>query len=101
MARVQDRVAGSNAAGNKPVRGSNLRNRPRNSKIHNNPNFKLESASESLEALFDFYVDAERAVVIAQSHNRYVSVHVVFHLDDLLLRRTHIRYIGDRQVARD
>jgi hypothetical protein len=39
-----------------------------------------------VEALFDNHVDTERAVVVAQGHDRDVAIHVVLHLDYLLLR---------------
>src|SRR6202007_2848411 len=47
-------------------------------------------AFQLLEAFFYLYVDAERSVLIAQPDNGDVAVHVIFHLNDLLLRRTHI-----------
>ena len=53
-----------------------------------------------LEVLFDFYVDAKRPVLIAKRHNRHIPVHVILHLNDLLLRRAHVRNIRNGQVAR-
>ena len=38
-----------------------------------------------IEALFDFYVDAEGAVLVAQGDYGDVAIHVVFDLNDLLL----------------
>jgi hypothetical protein len=48
----------------------------------------VRHAAESevlIEALFDFYVDAEGAVLVAQGDYRDVAIHVVFDLNDLLL----------------
>src|ERR1700674_2347329 len=55
----------------------------------------------SRKALFDLYVDSKRSVLIAQPDNRDVSVHVVFHLNDLLLCRAHVRNISDREISRN
>src|SRR5207302_7561426 len=53
----------------------------------------------SLEALFDFYVNAERAVLIAQAHDRDVPIHVVLHLNHLLLGRAYVRNVSDGEMA--
>jgi hypothetical protein len=48
----------------------------------------VRHAAESevlIEALFDFYVDAEGAVLVAQGDYGDVAIHVVFDLNDLLL----------------
>src|SRR5882724_7248859 len=42
--------------------------------------------ADLLETFLDFHVDAERAVLIAQRDHGNVAIHVVFHLNDLLLR---------------
>src|SRR5205823_1695565 len=55
----------------------------------------------TLEALFDFDVDAEGAILVAQAHDGYVAIYVVFHLNDLLLCRTHIGNISNREIAGD
>src|SRR5713101_2386293 len=96
---VRARAAGSSAGVNCADRDNRPSKwRPR-SKIHNNANCDTRSAFQLRKALFDFYVDAKRSVLIAQPDNGYVSVHVVFHLNDLLLRRTHIRNISNGEVA--
>ena len=41
--------------------------------------------SRLLKTFFEFYVDAECAVLIAQRYHRYLPIHVVLHLDYLLL----------------
>src|SRR4029077_18152505 len=97
MARARVRTAGSSAGGNS--RGKRPSNKPRNSLIRNNSNGHLKSASGLLEALFDFYVDTKRAVLISQADDGDVAVHVVFHLNDLLLRGSDIRNISDGEVA--
>src|SRR5262249_37640700 len=58
-------------------------------------------ALASVEPLLDLHVDSKCPVVIPQRDNRHVPVHVVFHLDNLLLRRAHVAHVGNRQVARN
>jgi len=57
------------------------------------------SAFSLLKALFDFYVYAERPVLIAQSDNGHIAIHVVLHLNHLLLRRAHVRNVSNGEVA--
>src|SRR5713226_1267356 len=90
------RAAGSSA----PAHGR-ANSRRHSSKVRNRIAAVWKSASFLLEALFYFDVDAERAVLIAQSHNRDIAIDVVLHLDHLLLRGAHVRNVGDGQVARD
>src|SRR4029077_20667692 len=96
---VRARTAGSSAGDHNAARAKRPSSRALNSKIRNKPNCSSRSAFQLLEALFDFNVDAKRSVLIAQPNNRNISVHVVFHLNDLLLRRTDIRNISDGEVA--
>src|SRR5215475_2420549 len=56
----------------------------------------------SVEPLLDFYVDAEGPVLVPQSHDRNVAVHVVLHLDDLLLLRgADVAHVDDDEVPGD
>src|ERR1700687_644386 len=98
---VRARAAGSSAGDNRMDRDNYPSHRPRNSKILNNTNCKSGSAFRLREALFDFYVDSNRSVLIAQPDYRQVSVKVVFHLNDLLLGRAYIRNISDGEVRRN
>jgi len=79
-------------AGNSADKAKRHSSKPHSSKIRNNSNRRMAAGKRFplLEALFDFYVYAKRSVLIAQPDNGDVSVHVVFHLNDLLLRRTHV-----------
>src|SRR5579863_7166712 len=53
------------------------------------------------EAFFDFYVDAEGAVVVAEGDDGDVAVDVVFHLNDLLLGGADVADVGDSEVVGD
>ena len=51
------------------------------------------------EAFFDFDVDAESAVVVAESDDRNVAVDVVFDLNNLLLGGADVADVGDGEIA--
>src|SRR6266568_7204263 len=72
--------------------GSNL---PR-SRSHN----RASGQPALFESLLEFDIEAERAVLIAQGDNGHVAIHVVLHLNHLLLRGSHIGDVRDGQVAR-
>ena len=63
--------------------------------------FSFLGRSTALEALFDFDVDAEGAVLVAQADDRDIAIHVVLHLNHLLLGRTHVGNIGDGEIVGD
>src|SRR5207248_8620141 len=94
------RAAGS-AVANSVDKGKRPSRLPPSSKIPNNAIRNSTGAFRLLKALFDFYVDAESSVLIPQPHNGDVPVHVVLHLNNLLLRRAHIRNVSDGEVARN
>src|SRR2546423_13209851 len=96
---VKARAAGSSAVDNREDRDNHPSNRPPSSKIRNSANRNSRNSCRLRKAFLDFYVDTKRSVLIAQPDDGDVSVHVVFHLDDLLLRRTHIRNISDGEVT--
>src|SRR5260370_41700361 len=99
---VRARAVGSSSAeDNSEDRDNRPSNRRRSSKIRNNAICNAGSALRLPEALFDLYIDTNRSVLIAQPDNREVSVHVVFHLNDLLLGRAYIRNISDGQIRRN
>src|SRR5258708_980131 len=53
------------------------------------------------EAFFDFYVDAEGAVVVAEGDDGRSAVDVVLDLDNLLLGGADVADVGDGEVASD
>src|SRR4029077_329183 len=53
------------------------------------------------EAFFDFYVDAEGAVVVAQGDDGDIAADVVLDLDNLLLRGADVADVGNGEVASD
>src|ERR1700746_2182582 len=69
--------------------------RPKNPQQAANVNRKRPS----IEALFDFYVYAEGAVLVAQGDHRDVAVYVVFDLNDLLLGGANVADVGDGDLA--
>src|SRR3989442_14776485 len=87
-------AAGSsgNSSSNSRRYGSNL---PR-SRSHN----RASGQPALFESLLEFDIEAERAVLIGQGYNGHVAIHVVLHLNHLLLRGSHIGDVRDGQVAR-
>jgi hypothetical protein len=63
MARARVRIAGSSLG------HSSKRSNPLNSNLRGKTNGNPGSASSLPEALFDFYIDSEGAVLIAQTYN--------------------------------
>src|SRR5271166_1236577 len=80
----------SSAALSKPIQANRLPNN--RTSLNSHLEIKL------WQPLLEFYVDAKRPVLITQSHKRNRPRDVVLYLDHLLLRRTHIGHIGDRQI---